>query len=168
MPRPMPRKKTNRNTAQLLAILAILILGGAAAFALSQVMIDRDAEYQNGTQNGIQSGVANVDTLDIAVMESFPVQVRAVARGYLPDSCTEIDDITQTRSGNTFTVSITTTRPSDAYCAQVLKPFEENISLRVSGLLKGTYTVNVNGVRETFTLSTDNVPTPPAGTSTQP
>src|SRR5690606_272202 len=40
-----------------------------------------------------ERGQAIVNSIDILMMESFPVQVRVVARGDLPDSCTEIDEI---------------------------------------------------------------------------
>ena len=39
-----------------------------------------------------------------------------------------------------------------------LVPYEETISLDVYGLLAGTYTVDVNSVRDTFTLDVDNKP----------
>jgi len=43
-------------------------------------------------------------------LESFPVQIKVVAEGYLPDGCTEIDEITAEREGNTFNVNISTRR----------------------------------------------------------
>ena len=41
---------------------------------------------------------------------------------------------------------------------QVLVDFEEVIALQVVGLPAGTYTVDVNGVKGTFTLTVDNGP----------
>jgi inhibitor of cysteine peptidase len=101
---------------------------------------------------------AMVESIEILLLESFPIQVSVVARGNLPDSCTEISEITKERDGDTFRVTITTSRPADAMCAAVLVPFEEVISLDVLGLPAGVYTVNVNGVSDTFTLDVDNVP----------
>lgn len=103
------------------------------------------------------TGEATVESVELVMLESFPVQVRAIVKGYTPDSCTTISEIKQERTGNTFNVKITTTRPADLACAQVITPFEETIPLDVAGLKAGTYTVNVNGVTETFTLSVDNV-----------
>ena len=100
---------------------------------------------------------ANVQRVEILILESFPVQVNVRAMGYLPDSCTTIGDISQSRDGDTFMVMITTSRPADAVCAQVLVSFEEVIPLDVAGLPAGTYTVDVNGVTDTFTLTVDNV-----------
>jgi len=41
-------------------------------------------------------------------------------------------------------------------CAEVLVPFEETTSLDVVGLPAGVYTVNVNGVSDTFEFTVDN------------
>jgi len=103
-------------------------------------------------------GTAQVDSIEIVILESFPVQIHVLARGHLPDSCTTIDQITEEQDGDTFRVTITTARPEGEVCAQVLTPFEENIPLDVYGLAAGTYTVDVNGVSGTFTLDIDNVP----------
>jgi len=99
---------------------------------------------------------ANVNEIDILILESFPVQVHVVAKGYLPNPCTHIDEIIQNREGNNFTVTITT-KTSPGPCIQVIKPFEETIPLDVYGLSAGTYNVNVNGIEGTFTLEIDNI-----------
>ena len=107
-------------------------------------------------------GIAPVDSVDLLILESFPVQVRALVKGNLPDGCTTIDHITQQRQGNTFTVAITTKRPAGKMCTEALVPFEESIALDVAGLPAGAYTVAVNAVTAAFTLDVDNVlkPTP--------
>jgi inhibitor of cysteine peptidase len=103
------------------------------------------------------TGEATVGSVDILILESFPVQIRVLAKGTLSDACTTIHEITQEREGDTFTVTITTIRPADMMCAQVLTPFEESIPLDVQGLKAGTYTVDVNGETATFTLDVDNI-----------
>jgi inhibitor of cysteine peptidase len=100
--------------------------------------------------------LAEVTEIDILILESFPVQVHVVASGYLPNPCTQIDEIIQSREGNNFTVTIKT-KSSLLPCIQVLTPFEETIALDVYGLPAGTCTVNVNGIEDTFTLETDNI-----------
>jgi inhibitor of cysteine peptidase len=101
-------------------------------------------------------GMASVEDIEIVMLESFPVQVRVFAKGYLADSCTKMGAIKQERQGNSFKVTITTMRPTNLACADVISPFEETIPLDVAGLKAGTYTVDVNGVTDTFTLSVDN------------
>ncbi|MEK9183870.1 MAG: hypothetical protein AAB890_02250, partial [Patescibacteria group bacterium] len=56
-----------------------------------------------------------------------------------------------------FFITITASREADKICAQVITPFEKKILLDVAGLAAGTYTVNVNGVTATFTLTASDV-----------
>lgn len=102
-------------------------------------------------------GEAVVDSLDILILESFPVQVNVIARGYLPDGCTELDTITQERLENSFEIIITTARPAGAVCTEQAVPWEKTFTLDVYGLPAGAYTVDVNGVTGSFELAIDNV-----------
>lgn len=101
-------------------------------------------------------GLAPVEEIEIVILEIFPVQIDVIARGNLPDPCTEISEVLQEKEGNTFFITIKTYR-SPGLCIQVLAPFEEIISLEVYGLPAGTYTVDVNGVQDTFVLEVDNI-----------
>lgn len=102
-------------------------------------------------------GTAAVDKIEVLILESFPVQVQVIAQGYLPDSCTTINEIKTEKIDNTFDINISTKRPKDAVCAQALVPFNEKIPLNVQGLKAGNYTVNVNGVKGSFELTVDNM-----------
>ena len=108
-------------------------------------------------EKALQFGWARVETVELLMLESFPVQINVVARGSLPDGCTKIHEIIKEREGNSFLVTIRTARPADAMCTQALVPFQEVISLDVVGLKAGKYTVEVNGVKGSFELSQDNV-----------
>ena len=107
-----------------------------------------------------QPELAQVDEVTIQILESFPVQVEVLIRGSLPDACTEIDQVSQRfdANDNTFRVQVTVVRTTDDPCAQVLTPFEQTVALDVYGLSADTYIVDVNKVRETFTLQVDNAP----------
>jgi inhibitor of cysteine peptidase len=109
------------------------------------------------TPAGVVEGQALVDSVEIVLLESFPVQAQAVVKGNLPDRCTKIKEATTTFEDNTFHINLTTERSADELCTQALVPFEETIPLDVTGLLKGDYTVDVNGLTETFQLVVDNV-----------
>lgn len=102
-------------------------------------------------------GSAIVDGIEIMVLESFPIQIKVNARGYLPDGCTRIHEITKEKKDSTFIVSIKTVRPADIFCTEAIVPFQEVISLDVYGLKAGIYIVNVNSVNGTFELVTDNI-----------
>lgn len=103
------------------------------------------------------TGEANVESIEILVLESFPVQVNVIASGALPDGCTSLVDPTPRLEGNTFVVNLATRRVEDEVCTQATVPFDKVISLPVDGLSAGTYTVSLNGLTDTFTLEADNV-----------
>jgi len=100
---------------------------------------------------------AQVDTVDVVLQESFPVQATAVVSGSLRNGCEEIYEVLSRRDGNTFMITLNAAQPTDAVCTQVVRPYEESFPLDVAGLTAGTYTVTVNGVSTTFTLDADNV-----------
>ncbi len=138
-------------------LLLTLVLTGCA---LPSVDADQRPAEDPATppDDAVTHGTAVVEEIEILVMESFPVQVTLVARGHLRDGCTAIDEIRRSfdTETDTFVIEITTVRPTDTICAQVLEPFEERVSLDVYGRPAGTYTVDVNGVSDTFTLKVDN------------
>ena len=101
--------------------------------------------------------VAAVKSVDVLILESFPVQVNVVIRGDLPDAgCTTIASVEQVREGNTFRLTLITTTDPLALCAQALTPFEEVVALDVKYLPVGVYVVDVHGAEGTFELSVDN------------
>jgi uncharacterized protein YraI len=101
------------------------------------------------------TGVAVVQSVDLQILGSQPLQVNALVRGQLPDAgCTTISGINQTRDGNTIKVTLTTTIDPLALCAQALTPFEQVVALDVASLPPAEYTVDVNGVTQTFELFT--------------
>ena len=110
-----------------------------------------------GDAGAVEVGLAVVDSIDILIMESMPVQVSVVVRGNLPDGCTSIGQATTERDDKTLVVTLTTQRPVDAMCTQALVPYEQTVPLDVAGLPAGVYTVTVNGVSDTFELAVDNV-----------
>ena len=89
---------------------------------------------------------------DIEVFESAgPGATQVIIRGYLPDACTDIHSFNERLEGSTIHVTVETSRPADAICAQMIEEFEVAYELtRVPG--PGTYTVNVNGVEAQFTV----------------
>ena len=108
----------------------------------------------------VAAGMVLVESIEILILESFPVQVHVLVKGSLPDGCTEVVQINQRRDleNNTFWVEITTVRPTNVEYTMKDVPFEDTIPLDVYGLPAGDYTVDVNGVSGTFTLYMDNVP----------
>ncbi len=103
---------------------------------------------------------AVITEVEVLIMESWPLQARVEIDGELGDGCTELEPITTEREGDTFFITVRTARPVDAVCTLELRFFSESVALDIEGLEAGTYTVDVNGVTETFTLDRDNVAQP--------
>jgi hypothetical protein len=135
----------------------VIALVGAACAPAIAVPTPTPTPPTGGGSGEVITGEANVESIEIIMLESFPVQVSVTASGYLPDPCTAISGTEQTMEGDTIYLEIKTSRPADVVCIQVLEPFEETYPLDVAGLPAGTYTVDVNGVTDTFTLDVDNV-----------
>jgi len=109
-----------------------------------------ESEFVYGSDAVVEQMTANV-------MESFPVQVSVTLDGYLPDGCTEIDEITSSLDDMTFTIEIVTRKPAgDVACTMAIVPFEVTHDLDVEGLQAGEYTVRYGELTETFTLEQDN------------
>jgi inhibitor of cysteine peptidase len=103
---------------------------------------------------------AVLDSVEIVILESFPVQVKATVRGNLPDSCVSIEQVNQEQADNTFSITLITTRLTNVMCIEQQQPFEEVVSLEVFGLPAGVYTVtasSANQVDHNFELTVDNV-----------
>jgi len=100
-----------------------------------------------------------VESLEVMILESFPVQVNAIVSGYFSDGCTTLEKIDVEReTDQIFTINIVTRRPSgDVSCTMAIVPFEETVALDVAGLPAGEYTVKYKDLSETFTLDIDNV-----------
>jgi hypothetical protein len=106
---------------------------------------------------GVISGVAHVESVEIVMRESFPVQISAMAIGSLPDSCTTLDQVIQERKEKTFHITLSTVRPADEACAAATIPFQKAIEIEAVGLEAGTYAVLVNGVQAGFEIQVDNI-----------
>jgi hypothetical protein len=97
--------------------------------------------------------MATVQSVEIQILGSDPLQVNAIVRGQLPDTgCTAISTIDQVRSGNTFHVTLTTMTDPKVMCAAALSSFEEVIWLDTGDLPPAPYVVNANGVQQAFEL----------------
>ena len=159
-----------KNANRLLAALSFLVLTAVSCAPASPtepvggpdqpVSSDQptlQAPEPTDDAGAVEVGLAVVDSIDILIMESMPVQVSVVARGNLPDGCTTIGEAATQRDDTIFVVTLTTRRPLDAVCTEALVPYEQAVPLDVAGLPAGVYTVTVNGVSDTFELAVDNV-----------
>ena len=93
-------------------------------------------------------GNAYINSAELVIMESFPIQVMLSLTGELPTPCDNFAyKIADPDESNQIHVEVYSLGEADAICIQVLAPFEENISISSlnTPLEDGSYTVWVNG-----------------------
>jgi inhibitor of cysteine peptidase len=134
-----------------LMLIFVLLLSACQPADVTETPPAKEGDFNYG-QN------ATVESLEVILLESFPLKAQAIVSGYLPDGCTELDEIGVEREGQEFILTVTTRRPTgDVMCTQALVPFEETVDLDIRGLEAGTYTVIAQEEQTTFTLDVDNV-----------
>ena len=107
--------------------------------------------------SGYLYGSFEVSQVQAPLITALPAEIDLVVVGEFPDSCTEIDQVTQQRAENTVNVTITTRRPIDQSCAQTTVEHTERVRLGTFDATD-TYTFIVNGVQTTVFLG--SLPTP--------
>ncbi len=95
---------------------------------------------------------AQVQGLQVQVLDGNPRQVTAVVHGILSESCATLGDSRVEYADNTFRITIYAVSPIDRGCAPAISPFETTVVLDVQGKSAGTYTVTANGASGVFTL----------------
>jgi hypothetical protein len=90
-----------------------------------------------------------IESVEVRIAESFPVQVSAYVRGVIGDGCSSVLPAVQERQGNTITLTINRQRPADAICIQIAKVYEETIRLE-GDFPPGEYVLKVNDVTQNF------------------
>ncbi len=96
-----------------------------------------------------------IDSMQVIVEESSPVQVAVIVNGSLPDSCTSIVRLKTDYKNLEFVLEILTRRKVSTDCLAGPLDFEEFVFLDVENLAPGTYNVSLNGITEVFILEED-------------
>ncbi|MCU0280942.1 MAG: hypothetical protein MUE66_03760 [Acidimicrobiia bacterium] len=92
-----------------------------------------------------------IDGVEILLLESWPVQVKAVIRGTLPTPCHNLVwNLGEPGADGRIVLSVFSTVDLDQVCTQVLHPFEQTID--VGSFTSGAYTLIVNGVEYPFEI----------------
>lgn len=137
----------------------ILTIPQGAALSNGEPTFYNDIQLLSDTQGNFtllaaqQSNLVAIDSVIVNIAESLPVQVSLTVTGHKSVPCVELQTPAIFRNESTFTVVLaeTTLGPAES-CIAVIDPFETNISLDVTGLESGDYSVNVNGVETSFAL----------------
>lgn len=133
-----------RRSANLRALVLALALGACG----------QGQSAQSAPEVEVVRGQAAVETVDLLTDPSDPSKAQVVARGYLPDGCTRIDRVQANpgRGNLLVSVTITTLRPADLACIQVIEPFERRIAVDIANPADGSHVVEINGVAHSVEL----------------
>lgn len=100
--------------------------------------------------SAVTPNTLRVTDVQITTLRSLPPQILLNVTGEVSDACTDVDRVTQTRTGSEIVVTITTRREAEV-CAQVIKRVTRDVLLEGS-FQPGSYVVRVNGVERRFTI----------------
>ena len=96
-------------------------------------------QERNPGQAELVSGNAFVNSADILVMKSYPVQVSLALSGELPTPCNKLTlDISEPNADNQIHVNVYSLIDPAMTCIAVIEPFDETVSLPVENLADGT------------------------------
>jgi inhibitor of cysteine peptidase len=84
-----------------------------------------------------------IESVDVVILESFPMQLHLTVKGYQPDGCDFPVFVEQQRDGNAVTVHVYREVPADVMCPMMLVSYEDTIVLDGS-FESGTAHIKVN------------------------
>jgi len=89
-------------------------------------------------------GEMPVGEVEIEVSGGGPYTVTLHVKGFLPDACTKVDRVEQSREGANVTVDVLTLRRGGTICAQTIKPYSLDVLLD-GDFAAGDYSLTLNG-----------------------
>jgi len=93
-----------------------------------------------------QGGAVYINSTDLLVAESYPVQVFLHIAGDLPTPCHEFrSQVAEPDEGNRIYATAWSESDPNTVCVQVLEPFDLSIPIPMEGSGEGSYTVWLNG-----------------------
>lgn len=127
-------------------LIGVLVL----TVAIARVGAGDPHEPGNGSPPAGERRVepVTIETINVNIAESHPVQVFVDVAGYLPDPCWEAPETVVTEAEPRFEVEIMAERDPGETCAQVIEDYQATIPL--GSPEPGDYVVDVNGVEQAF------------------
>ena len=111
----------------------------------------------------VQDKLLMVESSEVVLLESFPLQAQVQIKGNYRNGCEEVDPASlRAVNGNSegiFAVNVYgLPLPKDTVCTDALRPFELSVPLNIENLTAGSYKVNVNDkITTSFELAIDNI-----------
>jgi hypothetical protein len=130
-------------------LLAVAVLA-AACFPLD--FLSAPGDDDPGTTLPIAGRLpVYIDSVDILLLESWPVQVHVVVKGNLPNPCHTLAwDLGEPDADGRIVLDLYSTADLDQVCVEMLQGFEQTIA--VGSFTSGSYVLVVNGVEYPFTI----------------
>jgi hypothetical protein len=101
----------------------------------------------------VKRELAPIERVEMRIAESFPPQYFVAVTSGLPNGCAKFDHYTVERDGDTIKVTVWNTVPADprvVLCTMVYGMVQHNIALGSDFQSGRTYTLDVNGMKQTF------------------
>jgi hypothetical protein len=144
-------------------IFAALILTLSACGPDKDATVSQDPSYPNpsypnpsdlpandfapqSSDAGLVRGNVYLDSTDLLIMESYPLQFMLALNGSLPTPCDQLRAaVSPPDADNRINVEVYSVSKPDEICIQILQGFDANIPL--GSFPEGSYTLWVNGVQ---------------------
>ncbi len=136
--------------------LIVLLIAACAPISTTSAPTAADSPVTNATEEppvsrepmptdaNLSRGNVYIEEMGLIIRESYPPQIALSLSGNLPTPCHQLrSEIDPPDAQNKINVDAYTVVDPNMMCAQVLKPFEENIELGT--FPSGHYSVWVNG-----------------------
>ncbi|MFT4860955.1 MAG: hypothetical protein ACI95C_000153 [Pseudohongiellaceae bacterium] len=135
--------------------VAVIEASGAKYYSDVQLRLEPDGNFKLMTSQ--PHSLVAVDSVSVNITGALAIQVSITVSGNKSVPCVRLLEPGIARNESSFVVALaeSTLGPAET-CIAMIDPFETTISLNVSGLSAGTYNVDVNGVKTSFELATDN------------
>jgi len=147
-------------------VLQAILLSGLLTLAACSPA-SNSAEPTVTPQPQTASREAQVQSVEIQIMQTNPPQVNAIVHGNLTASCATLGNSQVQYASNIFQIAVYEISSTDHGCVQISTPFETTIALGTNNLSAGTYTVIANGVNAVFALPIEtSIPTTAVPTNT--
>jgi hypothetical protein len=137
-----------RNTFVLSMLLGLILVAcnRADTPVTSQPGDPQPMPTSTGDLGDMQEGPVFIDSSDLLIMESYPVQINLHLVGNLPTPCHQFQaDVAAPDPQNQIHVRVYSLVNPAVMCTQVLQPFDESVSIPMTGAADSTYSVWVNG-----------------------
>lgn len=107
--------------------------------------VEEPAKFEpRDSDSDLERGEVFIDSTDMLIMESYPVQIMLVLKGNAPTPCHQVRIMANPPDDqNNIQVEVYSVFDPEQVCIQILEPIEANFNL--GSFLTGSYTVFVNG-----------------------